>query len=94
MKESTFVKCECYAHAIEVSLDEDYGIDLCMWEIGRNNGTRSFRERLRWAWNELFGKETWSDQCILSATSAEKLANVLLEAAKSLRENNTKSKEQ
>ena len=76
-----FVKCDCYAHACEVSV-EDGLVEVCMWSIGHDPQTRTtLGERIRWAWHDLFGGRPWSDEMVLSPGSARRLADVLNRAA-------------
>jgi hypothetical protein len=77
MKErATLIKCQCWAHGIEVS-SEDGGVELCFWTIGHDPKCSSLRERIRRAWHELTGKTEWTDECILSPESARELAHDL-----------------
>jgi len=78
------IKCACYAHAIEV-VKEDHGVELCMWTVGHDPECRTLRDRIRWAWHELIGKKGWTDECILDADGAEKLARILLQYSDELK---------
>jgi hypothetical protein len=87
-KTAKIFKCECYAHAVEVSV-EDEGIELCMWTIGHDPTCDSFKERIRRAWHELTGKREWTDECILSPETAGELAKELLDAAITIKNQQT-----
>jgi hypothetical protein len=81
-----FVKCQCWAHAVEVATD-DNEISMCFWSIGHDPDHRkSLKERIRWAWHDLIGKPVWTDECCLTPESARQLANYLNDAAKEAEE--------
>lgn len=78
------VKCECFAHAIELTkFEDDDDLFVSIWYLGRI-GKKSLIDRIKDAWNILIGNRTFIEEVILNKESVAVLKNYLDEYLKSV----------
>lgn len=70
------VKCQCPGHEVAVLRDEDGDVSFLHYWVG-SPGRRNLRERLWDAWRLVRGQEVYVEEAVLSASGAEKLAEIL-----------------
>ena len=67
--------CECYCGVIAVDYDLDIGLEMSFYE---RNPKRSFKNRIRLAWNALRGRP-YTDMVILNNQQLADLVDQLVE---------------
>lgn len=76
---STFIKCECSSHALEVVNDpENSEYSIAIWNYGNySQAPFSWKERLRWCWRIIYTGNPWADSVILNEAGKMKLISAL-----------------
>lgn len=77
---STYFKCGCNSHILEVCRDEDFGTCLTIWKLNNSGGKFTFFERLRWCFHILKNGTPWGDEFILQEKDKEKLCEKIMES--------------
>jgi hypothetical protein len=76
-----FIKCECGAHLLELSVEDFDGhgeklIYVALWNYG-HYGKMSFAQRLKASWRMLWKGDMHGDHVVLSRESAEEMNNYM-----------------
>jgi len=78
-KVSKIFGCECYAEGIEVAIyDPCDGVEICMWERGTGPYARTLKDKLRWIFHILKTGRYWTDDVILSSSTAREMGHALI----------------
>jgi hypothetical protein len=78
------VKCDCSAHELHLTYDEDF-IELSIW----NDGWQKYglSHKLRHIWQIIWRGHPWTDQILLTKENSLRLSEELIVASKQLKDN-------
>lgn len=60
-----YLLCDGQCHLLQLSYDEEWGLEMSMWKRSHSGGKLSWRERIRWCWHLITTGELWVDEIIL-----------------------------
>lgn len=74
--EEAELRCDCYCEALKLMVDRDPGPMLFVYAM-RNEARRTWRGRLKLAWQALWGKEFWPEEMVLYLKTVRQLRDWL-----------------
>lgn len=91
MDKEKWIKCSCWGEAMQLSVDDDNQIEICIWSTGLyNDHGLSWKEKIRWIWHLLKTGKPYTDMIMLSPESAKELNNWLSQYIKATNTGNKK----
>jgi hypothetical protein len=73
-----FIKCECGAHALEITIEKEEKVDdsfvyIALWSYGDMGDRRNFWQRFKIAWKYLMKNKLHSDHVVLNSDNVKEL---------------------
>lgn len=73
-QENIFIKCQCYAHALELQYDKDDDcVYVAMWNYANFTRNENLWERIKIGFSYIFTKKLYGDHVILGKKEAIEL---------------------